>query len=554
MSSSTSSHTARSSLLRRLRRVRLTVKTKIWMAVTSIVLLFSFFVLFYLPAIQERYLLSNFNKEVQNHANTVALGVKIAMTEQNFQGVQTAMDFVKKDPLLEFVSLLQTDTVWNAAHTNYQVTRTVFKTYPERQKINVNAVSNDSTVVKRAAFSTPMMTGEILLASSTREIVQGKRQIRITSLFFSFVVFSIGIAIGFGLARSISVPVLKLRDAATKVGRGDLTQRVSSESRDEIGELGLAFNKMVTDLSTARQQLEDRTSELVLEKKKSDELLEGLKKTLFDLKETQEQLIRQEKLASIGQLTKGLVDRLLNPLSYVSNFAAVSNELLEESKELLAADQYAADAHVQTEVLPLLTMIESNTEKIKEHSFSLTRIVRSMDKLLQVKSDQFVETDINVFIENQLLLYKNELDPSYGYVPVELIKGAMLRNQSVRLLPTEMSTVLFSLLNNAMYSLHERALAEGELEPKLLIETSFCKEFVEIKIQDNGKGMSQVEEQQLFSPFFTTKPTSKGTGLGLFISQDIVKTHKGSISVETQQNNLTTFTIKLPLSSEVVSS
>jgi signal transduction histidine kinase len=542
-------HVPWSVLLHRIRRIRLTVKTKIWMAVTSIVLLFSFFVLFYLPAIQERYLLSNFNKEVQNQANTVALGVRIAMTEQNFQGVQTAMDFVKQDPLLKFVSLLQTDTIWDAAHTRYQVKRTVFKTYPEQLGIDVNAVSNDSTVVKRSPFGSTMMNGEILLAFSTREIVQSKRQIRITSLFFSFVVFSIGIIIGFGLARNISVPVLKLRDAATKVGRGDLTQRVISESRDEIGELGIAFNKMVTDLSLARQQLEDRTSELILEKKKSDDLLEGLKKTLFDLKETQEQLIRQEKLASIGQLTKGLVDRLLNPLSYVSNFAAVSNELLEESKELLAADKYATDAHVQTELVPLLTMIENNTEKIKEHSFSLTRIVRSMDKLLQVKSNQFVETDINSFVESQLTLYKNEIDPGYSYVPLELVTGRTPPHQSVKLLPTEMSTVLFSLLNNALYSLHERALKEQDLQPKLLVETCFHDEFVEIRIQDNGKGMSQVEKQQLFSPFFTTKPTSKGTGLGLFISQDIVRTHRGSISVETEPNVHTTFIIKLPLSS-----
>ena len=322
-------------LLQLIRHLRLTVKTKIWLAVTSIVLLFSFFVLFYLPAIQEQSLLNNFNKDVQNQANTVALGVKIAMTEQNFQGVQTAMDFVKQDPLLQFVSLLQTDTVWDARHARYRIAHKVFKTFPEREKVNVDAVSNDFTVVKRAGFSTPVMAGEILLAASTREIVQSKRQIRITSLFFSFVVFSIGIGIGFVLAKNISVPVLQLRDAATKVGRGDLTQRVSSNSRDEIGELGTAFNKMVTDLSTTRHELDARRSELLVEKKKSDDLLEGLRKTLADLRDTQEQLIRQEKLASIGQLTKGLVDRLLNPLSYVNNFAEMSNELLGECHQLL---------------------------------------------------------------------------------------------------------------------------------------------------------------------------------------------------------------------------
>jgi signal transduction histidine kinase len=535
-----------SAMLSGLRYIRLTVKTKIWLAVTTIVLLFSFFVLFYVPAIQERNLLNNFNKEVQNYANTVALGVKIAMTEQNFQGVQTAMDFVKKDPLLRFVSLVQTDTTWNTGHTRYRIAKTIFKTYPEQKQIDINARSDDSTVVKHAGFSSALMKGEILLAFSTKEIVQSKRQIRATSLFFSFLVFSIGILIGFGLAKNISVPILKLRDAATRVGRGDLTQRVFSKSRDEIGELSIVFNKMVADLAMARKELENRTTELLLEKKKSDELLEGLQKTLADLKETQEQLIRQEKFASIGQLTKGLVDRLLNPLSYITNFAAVSTELLEESRDILATDKHVADEHIQANLMPLLVMIESNTEKIKEHGSSLTRIVRSMDKLLQGKTTTFIESDINEFVENQLSSYKNEVDASYRSTPLELKKGANAKNLAVKILPTEMNFVLFSLLNNAMYALVEKSLKDAAFKPRLTVETSFQEKYVEIRIRDNGPGISDVEKSQLFSPFFTTKPTSKGTGLGLFISQDIVRAHKGSITVETKPETYTAFTITLP--------
>ena len=529
-----------------IRHLRLTVKTKIWLAVTSIVLLFSFFVLFYLPAIQEQSLLNNFNKDVQNQANTVALGVKIAMTEQNFQGVQTAMDFVKQDPLLQFVSLLQTDTVWDARHAKYRIARTVFKTYPERAKVNVDAVSNDFTVVKRAGFSTPVMAGEILLAASTREIVQSKRQIRITSLFFSFVVFSIGIGIGFVLAKNISVPVLKLRDAATKVGRGDLTQRVPSNSRDEIGELGTAFNKMVTDLSTTRQELEARRSELLVEKKKSDDLLEGLKQTLADLRETQEQLIRQEKLASLGQLTKGRVDRLLHPLSYVNNVAEMSNELLAECQQLLGQAPYAADAHVQYELVPLLALIESNTGKISDHGASLTRIIRSMDKLLQVKSTQFVEVDINAFVDEQLSAYRNGVEKDDRNFSVELVSGPNQDNVAARIVPAEISTVLFSLLNNALYSVREKSRLHPGFQPRLTVTTVFHAADVEIHVRDNGPGISDSEREQLFSPFFTTKPTSKGTGLGLFISQDIVKNHKGHITVDTQPDVCTTFTISLP--------
>ncbi|MBO2031960.1 HAMP domain-containing protein [Siccationidurans ginsengisoli] len=534
-----------------MQQIRLTVKTKIWMTVTTIVLLFSFFVLFYVPAIQGRNLLNNFNKEVQNDANTVALGVKIAMTEQNFQGIQTAMDYVKRDPLLRFVSLVQSDTTWNAAHTQYKLTQTIFKTYPEKKKIDINATSDDSTVVKRAPFTSAMMKGNILLAFSTKEIVQSKRQIRATSLFFSFLVFSIGILIGFALAKNISVPILQLRDAATRVGRGDLTQRVLSKSRDEIGELGVVFNEMVADLAMARKELENRTAELIVEKKKSDDLLEGLQKTLADLKETQAQLIRQEKFASIGQLTKGLVDRLLNPLSYITNFAAVSNELLEESKEALAPANYASDEHLQTELLPLLSLIESNTEKIKEHGSSLTRIVRSMDKLLQSKATAFIESDINSFVEAQVTLYKREADTAYQSIPLELKKGYNKKHSAVKLLPAEMSFVLASLLNNAMYSLVEKSAKNTDFKPKVTIETLFHSEHVEIRIRDNGTGISEVEKNQLFSPFFTTKPTSKGTGLGLFISQDIVRDHKGSISVETQPEAYTAFIIALPLAHAV---
>src|SRR3954469_13902384 len=101
--------------------MRISLKTKIWVTVLAIVMMFAFFILFYFPAQQEKHLLSNYNKEVQNLANTVALGVKIALTEQNFEGVQTAMDFVKGDPQLTFVSLLQTDTSWNASHSGFKL-------------------------------------------------------------------------------------------------------------------------------------------------------------------------------------------------------------------------------------------------------------------------------------------------------------------------------------------------------------------------------------------------------------------------------------------------
>lgn len=274
--------------------MRINLKTKIWMAVLAIVLLFAFFILFYFPAQQEKYLLKNYNTEVQNLANTVALGVKIAFTDQDFQGVQTAMEFVKDDPRLRFISVLESDTDWNDDHTRFSLRESVFKTFPENIKVSTGLTSNDSLVVKRAPFSTAIMSGEIMLGFGTSAIIQIKRQIRTTSMVVSSVVFLIGILIGFWLARNISVPVLALRDAANRVGKGDLTQRVSNRSRDEIGELGNAFNKMVDDLSIAQKAL-------TKEKKKSDDLLLNIlpEEVATELKQSGKAQARNYRLATV---------------------------------------------------------------------------------------------------------------------------------------------------------------------------------------------------------------------------------------------------------------
>jgi len=257
------------------------------MTVLSVVLMFAFFILFYFPARQERYLLDNYNKEIENFAKTVALGVKIALTEQNFEGVETAIDFVRMDSRLQFVSLIQSDSIHDD-NANVHIERTVFKTFPDSVQVDVNVESDEHFIVKRAHFFTPMMNGEIMLSFSTTEIVKSKKQIRLTSVFASLVVFLIGLSIGYWLSRKISIPVLALRDAANKVGEGDLTQWVKNKSRDEIGELSKAFNNMVKDISTARQEVEQRTQELRVEKKKSDELLLNIlpSETAEELKRT----------------------------------------------------------------------------------------------------------------------------------------------------------------------------------------------------------------------------------------------------------------------------
>ena len=300
----------------------LTVQSKIMLTVLSVVLMFALFILFYYPARQERYLLDNYNTEIENYANTVALGVRIALTEENYEGVETALNFVRDDIRLQFVSILQTDTIWNDAHTNYTVDKTVFKTYPEDVAVDPYANSNKDFIIKSTPFSTQIMNGEIMLSFSTAEIVLGRRQIRIASAIASIAVFSIGLFMGYWLAKNISRPVLALRDAANRVGEGDLTQWVKNRSRDEIGELSVAFNKMVKDLRTARKEINRRTKQLTAEKIKSDELLLNILPT-----ET------AEELKATGHANAKFYDSVTVLFTDFRDFTAISEKMT--AKELV---------------------------------------------------------------------------------------------------------------------------------------------------------------------------------------------------------------------------
>ena len=139
------------------------------MTVLVIVMMFALFILFYFPAKQEKYLIENYNKEIQILAETVALGVKIAIKEQNFEGIQTAIDFVKNDKRLQYVSLIQTDTVWSDDGLTYKMENTIFKTFPEDSNVDIEAQSNEFEIIKRAPFATPMMNSPVAFSAAVPE-------------------------------------------------------------------------------------------------------------------------------------------------------------------------------------------------------------------------------------------------------------------------------------------------------------------------------------------------------------------------------------------------
>ena len=489
--------------------MRISLQSKIWFTVCSIVVLFSFFIMIYFPAQQEKYLLKNYNKEVQNLAGTVALGVKIALTEQNFEGVQTAMDFVKGDPHLRFVSLVQTDTSWNKNKSSFTLKRNIFKTYPENVMVDASVTSSDSLIVKSAPFETSIMNGEILLGFSTDEIIQSKRQIRLTSIFVSALVFIIGIFIGFWLARKISVPVLALRDAALRVGEGDRSQQLKASARDEIGDLTLAFNQMVNEL----KQAEDK------------------------IIAAQAQLIHAEKMASLGQMTAGIAHEIQNPLNFVNNFSELNLDLIGE------LDDLKTDAEKQE----LLNDLKSNLQKISQHGNRADRIVKNMLLHSRVNSIEKQPTDINALCEEYLQLSYHGMrakNPDFNCA-IEKQFGSNL--PEILTMPQDIGRVLLNLLNNAFYAMSDRRQKnEHDYKPALKFITEKIGRKILIHIRDNGCGIPESIREKIFEPFFTTKPAGDGTGLGLSICYDIIKAHGGEITVESREGAFTEFVISLP--------
>lgn len=511
--------------------MRITLKTKIWLTVLSVVMMFAFFILFYFPAQQEKYLLKNFNKEVQNLANTVALGVKIAITEQNFEGVQTAMDFVKGDPHLNFISMIQSDTVWNEAHNKFTIKKVVFKTFPEGKIVDVNQSSNDAILVKEAPFNTTIMSGSIMLGFSKNEIVQSKKQIRFTSLLVSLIVFIVGIIIGFWLARNISVPVLALRDAANKVGEGDLTQRVQNYSQDEIGELGQAFNRMVNDLEKAREEI--KASNLALASANNE-----LHSTVENLKSTQAQLIQSEKMASLGQLTAGIAHEIQNPLNFVNNFSELSAELIEDYETEDATAEDKAD---------IIKDIKSNLQKIAHHGKRADRIVKGMLMHSREQKGEKIPVRINQQLEEDTTIAYHGIRAKNSAFQCEIIKDFDAQIDKVNIIPQDINRVVINLLNNAFYAVSERAQSNNNADwkPMVAISTKLANTSVFISIEDNGTGIPDEVKEKIFNPFFTTKPTGEGTGLGLSICYDIIKSHGGDITVESLLGKGTKFIIEL---------
>lgn len=302
-------------------------------------------------------------------------------------------------------------------------------------------------------------------------------------------------------------------------------------------------NKVIREMKAQLEiEVAERTAEL---RKQKDEL----ENTLTELKAAQAQLIQSEKMASLGELTAGIAHEIQNPLNFVNNFSEVSNELIDEMNEELGKGDIE-------EAKAIALDIKQNLEKINHHGKRADGIVKGMLQHSRKSAGQKEPADINALCDEYLRLSYHGLRAKDKTFNAKFETDFDAGIGKINIVPQEMGRVILNLINNAFYAVGERQKAErlkqhAGYEPTVIVKTSRLsasgRGAVLISVKDNGSGIPQSIIDKIFQPFFTTKPTGEGTGLGLSLSYDIVKAHGGEITVSSAEGEGTEFEIELPV-------
>ena len=278
-------------------------------------------------------------------------------------------------------------------------------------------------------------------------------------------------------------------------------------------------------------------------------LFTELRDSLERLKAAQANLIQAEKMASLGQLTAGIAHEIKNPLNFVNNFAGLSSELLDELKQGMEALVAAPDDDKRAELQDTMDLLTGNLAKIVEHGRRADGIVKSMLAHSRGGTGDWQRSNINNLVEEALNLAFHGARAQDKDFNVTLERDFEADAKLIDVVPQDVTRVFLNLIGNGFYATRKRSNADtaNGYRPTLKISTRDLGESVEVRVRDNGTGITAEVRDKLFQPFFTTKPTGEGTGLGLSISYDIVtQQHGGSIEVESEVGQYTEFTVRLP--------
>ena len=308
---------------------------------------------------------------------------------------------------------------------------------------------------------------------------------------------------------------------------------MASELLSEVDALKVRNNVLESEVADYKAQLNQKARELT--------------NLQTAHKELQDQLIQREKMASLGELTAGIAHEIQNPLNFVNNFSDVCIELVDELKEgpltqLSTADRQEADA--------ILDDLIQNLSKIVHHGKRADSIVKSMLHHSRASSGQKEATDINALADEYLRLAYHGLRAKDKTFNAQLVTDFDPNLGKVDVVAQDIGRVLLNLFTNAFYAVQEKQKkGDASYRPTISLSTRRLNgKQIEICVRDNGTGIPESVRQNIYQPFFTTKPTGKGTGLGLSLSYDIVtKGHGGILTVESEDNSFTQFIVRLPV-------
>ena len=322
----------------------------------------------------------------------------------------------------------------------------------------------------------------------------------------------------------------------------ELQDKYRNRIRTYILIAGLAILILIAVILLRNIRQKQKANQLLSQQKKEiDFQKDEIEKSFLELKSTQAQLIQSEKMASLGELTAGIAHEIQNPLNFVNNFSEVNKEMLVELNEEIDKGNYNEAKAIAKDII-------NNEEKINHYGKRADAIVKGMLQHSRSSSGVKEPTDINALCGEYLRL------SYHGFRTKDKNFNAIIKTdydssvEKIRIIPQDIARVILNLYNNAFYAVLEKSKQNSEnYEPAISLTTQNMVDKVSISVKDNGNGIPQNIIDKVFQPFFTTKPSGQGTGLGLSLSYDIIKAHGGEIKVETMEGEGATFIIELPV-------
>jgi PAS domain S-box-containing protein len=343
-----------------------------------------------------------------------------------------------------------------------------------------------------------------------------------------------------------------------EVAISDRFSQEASLSNQELQEY-VVILRDITDRKQAQESLqkaneeleikvEERTSELTHTVEQLQNEIEERQRIEANLRAMQNQIVVQEKLASLGSLTAGIAHEIRNPLNFVNNFSELSAELTEELFEKIENQAERLDTETSEDIAELLTDLTANLKKINQHGQRADKIVGNMLLHSRGQSGQWEATDINSLLAEYINLAYHGMRAKEAAFNITIETDYDNDIGEVEVVPQDIGRVFLNIISNACYAAYKKKQEMGEVfSPVLDVRTRNLSDAIEIRIRDNGSGIKPEVLDKIFNPFFTTKPPAEGTGLGLSISHDvIVQQHRGELKVETEVGNYTEFIIILP--------